>query len=282
MRRRMINPDFFTDEDVVENLDFAGRLFYAGLWCVAEDSGCFEPAPMQLKMKIFPGDSIETTRIKEYLTVLAENEKLVYYEIGGKEYAWLCNFWKHQRLDRPTPPKLPTPEWVIFLDHDDEGKALPRHLCRYDYRKEPERRGLVDDKSTTSRRQDDDPSNLREGKGIEVKGKEVKRKEVKEESPATATTEEREILNVLKSVPGYPIDYEKDLDMIRTFAIDYPGLNLLPEFKKWKDYKRDKPLQKNSSPRSQLRNWMEKAVEFRKPRSNSGGDQAGSYREFVR
>lgn len=40
MRRRMLNPEFFVDPDIIANLDFGGRLFYQGLWCVAEHYAC--------------------------------------------------------------------------------------------------------------------------------------------------------------------------------------------------------------------------------------------------
>jgi len=86
----------------------------------------------------------------------------------------------------------------------------------------------------------------------------------KESNISEITKSEREILNILRSIENYPFDYKKDLDMLRTFMLDYPDLDLIFEFKKWRDYKRDRPLQKNSSPRSQLRNWMNNAVKFKK------------------
>ncbi len=105
------------------------------------------------------------------------------------------------------------------------------------------------------------------------------------------TTEEREILSVLKSIDLYPFDFAKDMQFIRELAIDYPGIDLLYQAKKWRDYKRDKPLTKRSSPRAQLRNWMNKADEWRDKnngktgRNTAGGparaDPAGKYREFV-
>ena len=89
--------------------------------------------------------------------------------------------------------------------------------------------------------------------------------EVKNTTPEemeNATPEEREILSVLKSVERYPFDFAKDLQFIRDLASDYPHLDLLYQVKKWRDYKRDKPLTKKSSPRAQLRNWMKKANEW--------------------
>lgn len=159
MRRRMLNPDFFTDPDMVANFDFAGRLLYQGLWCMAEDSGCFEPNPLLLKMKIFPGDDISLDKIQGYVGKLVELEKVVLYQVDGKEYAWLKNFHKHQKLDRPTPPTIPLPEWLVFRGEEECGTQ--RHKWHYE---------LVDH-STTSRRQVDDMTTPEENRR-EVKGKE--------------------------------------------------------------------------------------------------------------
>jgi len=89
-------------------------------------------------------------------------------------------------------------------------------------------------------------------------------KEKEVDTPADITQSEIQILNTLRQVENYQFEYEKDLDMIRSFTLDYPNLDLLSEVKRWRDYKRDKPLMKKSSPRKQLRNWMIKAVEYQK------------------
>jgi len=85
------------------------------------------------------------------------------------------------------------------------------------------------------------------------------------ESPQPAvpiTDYERNCLNILKSVKDYPFDFEKDLDMTRTFMVEFPMLDIYAEYKRWREYKRDKPLKNRSSPRLQLRNWMEKGQKF--------------------
>ncbi len=101
----------------------------------------------------------------------------------------------------------------------------------------------------------------------EKEKEEEKEEEVKEE----VTTTERESLNILRSIPNYKFKYAEDLDFIRTLAVDYPSLDIVYQLKKWRDYKRDKPLTAKSSPRSQLRNWFKKAAEFeqeRRPQQN--------------
>ena len=180
MRRRMLNPDFFTDPDIVANLDYAGRLFYQGLWCIAEDSGCFEPNPLMLKMKIFPGDDIPLNIIQDYIDKLTELGKIVLYKVGEKEYAWLKNFHRHQKLDRPSPPSIPLPDWLMFHGEEEFGKQ--RHKWYYEIIDNSETfRGNVGDSNTIEK-------NRKEMNRIEENRKEV---EVEKErnSPISRVTD---------------------------------------------------------------------------------------------
>ena len=165
MRRRMLNPDFFTDPDIV-SLDPFGRLFYQGLWCVADDSGCFELNALYLKMKIFPGDNISLDDIQGYIDTLIKQKKLITYHVDGKDYAWLKNFFKHQKLDKPSPPTVPLPPWVKF--HGEEEFGNQRHKWYYEII-EP-----VGDNSRTCR------GNVVDETTPEVNRSEVKRSEEEE------------------------------------------------------------------------------------------------------
>lgn len=102
--------------------------------------------------------------------------------------------------------------------------------------------------------------------------------ETASQQPAVPITDyERNCLNVLMSVKDYPFDFEKDLDMTRTFMVEFPMLDIYAEYQRWREYKRDKPLKKRSSPRLQLRNWMEKGQKFlieQGVRSNERADRS--------
>lgn len=89
--------------------------------------------------------------------------------------------------------------------------------------------------------------------------------EGKTEEVAEPTTSEREVLAILKSVDHYKFDFTKDLLFLRRLLVDFPSVDLLAEAKKWRDYKLDKPLAKNSSPRSQFRNWVGNSAQHSNP-----------------
>lgn len=103
-RKRMIDPEFWSDEEI-GSWSIKARLFYIGLWNFSDDEGRFKAHDNLLKSQIFPyDDKIDINKIKSEIT-----SKIHWYEVNGLRYGVLCNFLKHQRIDRPQPSKLPTP-----------------------------------------------------------------------------------------------------------------------------------------------------------------------------
>ena len=80
-----------------------------------------------------------------------------------------------------------------------------------------------------------------------------------------STIVEKTILHELSTVQGYPFDYKKDLDYIRTLTVEFPTKNLLETVKSWKVWLFDHPLKKTSNPRSQIRNWLKPKKWEKKP-----------------
>ena len=54
-RKRMIDPEFWSDEEIA-TLSFPARLFYIGLWNFADDEGKGKGHSKLLKAQIFPYD----------------------------------------------------------------------------------------------------------------------------------------------------------------------------------------------------------------------------------
>jgi len=75
---------------------------------------------------------------------------------------------------------------------------------------------------------------------------------------------ENEILKTLSTVENYPMNREKDLDMIKRLEKRYPTLNLVEAIKDWATYKLDKPLKKKDNPRSQINTSCKNYVKWGK------------------
>lgn len=103
-RARNIKPGFFRNADLAE-LSFECRLLFVGLWTIADRSGRLEDRPKQVKMEIFPGDSIDVDLMLEGLH--SAGFIVRYSAANGRRYIWIRNFLKHQN------PHVREPESTI-------------------------------------------------------------------------------------------------------------------------------------------------------------------------
>ncbi len=94
-RIRTIKPEFFTSEDIVSMSPLA-RLFYVSLWCEADREGRLEWKPRTLKLRYLPGDDCDVDTLA---TELIERQLVVLYESGGRTYAEIPSFKRHQVIN---------------------------------------------------------------------------------------------------------------------------------------------------------------------------------------
>lgn len=96
-RIRSVHPSLFTDEAWVSCGPLA-RILYIGLWTDADDQGLFEWKPLQIKMRLLPGD---TGDVPSMLAELEGAGLICSYDVGGKRYGAIANFRKFQRPQKP-------------------------------------------------------------------------------------------------------------------------------------------------------------------------------------
>lgn len=95
-RARNIKPGFFRNADLVE-LPYEARLLFIGLWTIADRSGRLEDRPKQIKMELFPADSIDCDVLLSMLQAIKMIER---YEHDGARFIQVVNFDKHQNPHR--------------------------------------------------------------------------------------------------------------------------------------------------------------------------------------
>jgi hypothetical protein len=105
-RLRSIKPEFWTAEPIMDCSRDA-RLFLLGLWNFVDDAGRHLYAPRQFKASIFPGDDIAQPAIETLLEELAANRLIDIYTVDGKKYVQMLDWAVNQKIDHPTPSKLP-------------------------------------------------------------------------------------------------------------------------------------------------------------------------------
>lgn len=110
-RIRTIKPGFFRHEDLFEAEKSSGfplRLVFAGLWTVADREGRFEWKPRAIKLDVLPYDDIDFTAALE---ALATHGFIVKYTAGGRTFAHIPSWGKHQQVNvREAKSEIPSPD----------------------------------------------------------------------------------------------------------------------------------------------------------------------------
>ncbi len=114
-RIRSLKPEFFTSEQVV-SVSIPARMLFQGMWVHGDDDGYCAPSPVQLKMRVFPADSVDVPALLDEL-IGADLVRRVDTDQG--EALWVPSFLKHQSPKYPTPTK-----------YTRDGASLTQHSPR--------------------------------------------------------------------------------------------------------------------------------------------------------
>lgn len=102
------------DTELVTTLSLRGLILYEVLWGVAEDWGGLELKACDLRLRM-GAVKITTQEVERELDKLTNKiKKIIPYQVDSKQYGWLKNFLKNQRLSNPALPVLPLPEWITY------------------------------------------------------------------------------------------------------------------------------------------------------------------------
>jgi hypothetical protein len=108
-RIRTIKPEFFTSLTIAD-LPLTARLTFIGLWTHVDDAGrCVDDARL-IKAAAWPLDDRTAADIEIDLKLLTESSLITRYMLNQKRYLVVTGWSEHQRINRPTPSKLPAPE----------------------------------------------------------------------------------------------------------------------------------------------------------------------------
>jgi len=106
-RIRSIKPEFWSSEQVMECSPMA-RLLFVGLWNFCDDAGRHPFSPRQIKALVFPADDFSSENILGMLDELSSNGLIDIYVVENRKYLQVTG-WRHQKIDRPQPPRFPGP-----------------------------------------------------------------------------------------------------------------------------------------------------------------------------
>lgn len=107
-RIRTIKPEFWRDEKIMDCAPVE-RLLFIGLWGLADDYGRYELAPRNIRAELFAEDEISSEQVRGMLMDLSAKGLITVYSAEGKDYFYVTNWDKHQRIDNKAKPKYPSP-----------------------------------------------------------------------------------------------------------------------------------------------------------------------------
>lgn len=119
-RIRSVHPSLFTDEAWVSCSPLA-RLLYIGLWTDADDQGLFEWKPLQIKMRLLPGDMADAVPL---LAELVTAELVLRFDHGGKPFGAIKQFRKYQRPKKPNATHVLPDDLRTYVGLTADGSEL--------------------------------------------------------------------------------------------------------------------------------------------------------------
>jgi hypothetical protein len=105
----MIDPGIWQSQDF-GNLTTLAKLVFIGLFSQADDEGRGRANTQYIKNTLFPYDEkMQKSDIEKSFSEIADYMSIRFYEIGGSEYYALTNWSVWQKVERPTPSRMPEP-----------------------------------------------------------------------------------------------------------------------------------------------------------------------------
>lgn len=117
-RIRTIKPEFYSSPGIDETSPWA-RLLYIAMWNWADDTGRGKAEARELMGFAFPLD--EGMTVGEFRRLLGEVRRVFgvnFYKVDGRPYYSIPSWEKHQKIDKRSQSRWPTPEEGEAYDPD--------------------------------------------------------------------------------------------------------------------------------------------------------------------
>ena len=105
-RIRSIKPEFPQSESM-GRVSRDARLLFIELWTLCDDSGRTRANSRMLASLLFPYDSDAGTLMDGWLAELEREGCVIRYSAFDGTYLQVCNWLKHQKIDKPSASKIP-------------------------------------------------------------------------------------------------------------------------------------------------------------------------------
>jgi|GEM_PF-4436801 len=125
-RIRSIKPEFPQSESI-GRMTRDARLCFIELWTIADDEGRLRGNTRMLASLLFPYDDDAPGLIGSWLSEIEREGCIVRYEGAGQHYIQVSNWAAHQKIDKPSPSKFPTPP--VKAETPSAAESTPRQFA---------------------------------------------------------------------------------------------------------------------------------------------------------
>lgn len=144
-RIRTIKPDFPQSESM-GRISRDARLLFVQLWTFADDSGRSRGSSRMLASVLFPFDDDAPNLIDGWMAELERESCVTRYMVDGTTYLQIKNWEKHQKIDKPSPSKIPSAPEKSEIAHSFREPSLNiREPSITDKEEEGDREGDIRD-----------------------------------------------------------------------------------------------------------------------------------------
>ncbi|MET4222813.1 hypothetical protein [Oerskovia enterophila] len=106
-RIRTIKPSMFSSL-TVSAWPVPVRWTFAGLFTYLDDKGRGLDETRLIKAELYPlDDAMTAKKVEQHLAAIAGSGPLCRYELAGQRYIHVTSWREHQRINRPTPSRIP-------------------------------------------------------------------------------------------------------------------------------------------------------------------------------
>lgn len=105
-RIRTIKPEFPQSESM-GRVSRDARLTFIQMWTLADDAGRLRGSSRMLASLLYPYDDDARALIDGWLAELEHENCIARYSVDGATYIQILKWLSHQRIDHPSPSKLP-------------------------------------------------------------------------------------------------------------------------------------------------------------------------------
>lgn len=119
-RIRTIKPELLEDEKTASLSDSEFRVFI-GLLLLADDYGNFRANPTWVRSQIYWARD-DVGQIRETLATLSRLSLVSLYTVSGQQYGHISGWSKHQRVDKPGKPRVPSRPIKNTEENNDVGQ----------------------------------------------------------------------------------------------------------------------------------------------------------------